>query len=89
VSRSRFSRNSQRDHLTTVWHWHVVTCATALRGAATLRGRRSCGHGQNERAEHAGPALSRDDLDFDLNHARSRAALAKGDEMLVAMPDGE
>jgi hypothetical protein len=64
---------------------------TALRGAATLRGRRSGsgGHGQNERAEHAGPALSQDDLDFDFNHARSRAALAKGDEMFVAMPDGE
>ncbi|XP_020403833.1 VAN3-binding protein isoform X2 [Zea mays] len=67
----------------------TAAAATSLRGAATLRGRRSCGHGQNERAEHAGPALSRDDLDFDLNHARSRAALAKGDEMLVAMPDGK
>jgi len=68
--------------------WHV----TALRGAATLRGRRSTsggGHGQNERVEHSGSALSQDDLDFDFNHARSRAALAKGDEMLVAMPDGE
>jgi hypothetical protein len=35
----------------------------------------SDGHDQNERAEHAGPALSQDDLDFDFNHARSRAAL--------------
>ena len=68
--------------------WHV----TALRGAATLRGRRSAsggGHGQHERAEHSGSSLSQDDLDFDFNHARSRAALAKGDEMFVAMPDGE
>ncbi|NP_001335056.1 uncharacterized protein LOC100502080 [Zea mays] len=69
----------------------TAAAATSLRGAATLRGRRSGsgGHGQNERAEHAGPALSQDDLDFDFNHARSRAALAKGDEMFVAMPDGK
>ena len=64
---------------------------TALRGAATLRGRRSSsgGHGQSERGDHAGSARSQDDLDFDFNHARSRAALAKGDELFVAMPDGE
>ena len=70
----------------------AVCHVTALRGAATLRGRRSAsggGHGQHERAEHSGSSLSQDDLDFDFNHARSRAALAKGDEMFVAMPDGE
>ncbi|XP_062185164.1 VAN3-binding protein-like [Phragmites australis] len=69
----------------------TAAAATSLRGAATLRGRRSGGgsggNGQNERAGHAGSALSQDDLDFDFNHARSRAALAKGDEMFVAMPD--
>ncbi|KAJ1271731.1 hypothetical protein BS78_06G148700 [Paspalum vaginatum] len=75
----------------------TAAAATSLRGAATLRGRRSsCGggggrNGQNERADHAGStaALSQDDLDFDFNHARSRAALAKGEEMFVAMPDGK
>ncbi|XP_062226070.1 VAN3-binding protein-like [Phragmites australis] len=68
----------------------TAAAATSLRGAATLRGRRSCGgHGQNERADHTGSARSQDDLDFDFNHARSRAALAKGDEMFVAMPDGK
>nr|CAB3487520.1 unnamed protein product [Digitaria exilis] len=73
----------------------TAAAATSLRGAATLRGRRSTGssggggHGQNERGDHAGSARSQDDLDFDLNHAGSRAALAKGDEMFVAMPDGK
>ncbi|XP_066349909.1 VAN3-binding protein [Miscanthus floridulus] len=70
----------------------TAAAATSLRGAATLRGRRSAsggGHGQHERAEHSGSSLSQDDLDFDFNHARSRAALAKGDEMFVAMPDGK
>jgi hypothetical protein len=67
---------------------------TALRGAAALRGRRSSGGGggggsQNERMDHASSALSQDDLDFDFNYARSKAALAKGDEMFVAMPDGK
>lgn len=65
---------------------------TALRGAAALRGRRSGGGGggsQNERMDHASSALSQDDLDFDFNYARSKAALAKGDEMFVAMPDGK
>ncbi|CAN6235510.1 unnamed protein product [Urochloa humidicola] len=70
----------------------TAAAATSLRGAATLRGRRSSsgGHGQSERADHAGSARSsQDDLDFDFNHARSRAALAKGDELFVAMPDGK
>ncbi|PUZ47841.1 hypothetical protein GQ55_7G198300 [Panicum hallii var. hallii] len=71
----------------------TAAAATSLRGAATLRGRRSSsgggGHGQNERGDHAGSARSQDDLDFDFNHARSRAALAKGDELFVAMPDGK
>ncbi|KAL6650972.1 hypothetical protein ACP70R_009897 [Stipagrostis hirtigluma subsp. patula] len=72
----------------------TAAASTALRGAATLRGRRSCsggggGHGQSERSDHAGSARSQDDLDFDFNHARSRAALAKGDELFVAMPDGK
>ncbi|RLM64392.1 hypothetical protein C2845_PM16G11970 [Panicum miliaceum] len=69
----------------------TAAAATSLRGAATLRGRRSssgAGHGQNERCDHAGSARSQDDLDFDFNHARSRAALAKGDELFLAMPDG-
>lgn len=72
----------------------TAAAATSLRGAATLRGRRcgsgGGGHGPNERGDHhTGPALSQDDLDFDFNHARSRAALAKGDELFVAMPDGK
>ncbi|KAK3142175.1 hypothetical protein QOZ80_4BG0343270 [Eleusine coracana subsp. coracana] len=72
----------------------TAAAATSLRGAATLRGRRSTGggggHGQNERADRAGlTRSSQDDLDFDFNYARSRAALAKGDDMFVAMPDGK
>ncbi|KAG2573079.1 VAN3-binding protein-like [Panicum virgatum] len=69
----------------------TAAAATSLRGAATLRGRRSSsgGHGQSERGDHAGSARSQDDLDFDFNHARSRAALVKGDELFVAMPDGK
>lgn len=39
------------------------------------------------RADQAAPW--QDDLDFDFNYARSKAALAKGDEMFVAMPDGK
>lgn len=64
---------------------------TALRGAAALRGRRggSGGHGQGERADQGGTAPWQDDLDFDFNYARSKAALAKGDELFVAMPDGK
>uniref|UniRef100_J3LZ96 Uncharacterized protein n=1 Tax=Oryza brachyantha TaxID=4533 RepID=J3LZ96_ORYBR len=63
---------------------------TALRGAAALRGRRSGGGGsQNERTDQASSALSQEDLDFDFNYGRSKAALAKGDEMFVAMPDGK
>ncbi|EMS59402.1 hypothetical protein TRIUR3_24836 [Triticum urartu] len=62
-----------------------------LRGAAALRGRRggSGGHGQSERADQGGTAPWQDDLDFDFNYARSKAALAKGDELFVAMPDGK
>uniref|UniRef100_A0A0E0PB27 PH domain-containing protein n=1 Tax=Oryza rufipogon TaxID=4529 RepID=A0A0E0PB27_ORYRU len=73
----------------------TAAAATSLRGAAALRGRRSSGGGgggggsQNERMDHASSALSQDDLDFDFNYARSKAALAKGDEMFVAMPDGK
>ncbi|TVU15373.1 hypothetical protein EJB05_38891 [Eragrostis curvula] len=70
----------------------TAAAATSLRGAATLRGRRSTGgvQSQSERAaDRAGSARSQDDLDFDFNYARSRAALAKGDEMFVAMPDGK
>jgi hypothetical protein len=37
----------------------------------------------------AAQCAKQDDLDFDFNHARSRASLAKGDELFVAMPDGE
>uniref|UniRef100_A0A0D9W6R0 PH domain-containing protein n=1 Tax=Leersia perrieri TaxID=77586 RepID=A0A0D9W6R0_9ORYZ len=67
----------------------TAAAATSLRGAAALRGRRG-GGSQNERTEHASSAaLSRDDLDFDFNYARSKAALAKGDELFVAMPDGK
>ena len=62
-----------------------------MRGAAALRGRRggSGRHGQSERGDQAGSAPWQDDLDFDFNYARSKAALAKGDEMFVAMPDGK
>uniref|UniRef100_A0A0E0KSC7 PH domain-containing protein n=1 Tax=Oryza punctata TaxID=4537 RepID=A0A0E0KSC7_ORYPU len=68
----------------------TAAAATSLRGAAALRGRRSGGGGsQNERMDQASSALSQDDLDFDFNYARSKAALAKGDEMFVAMPDGK
>ncbi|KAM0901168.1 hypothetical protein ACQ4PT_020174 [Festuca glaucescens] len=70
----------------------TAAAATSLRGAAALRGRRggSGRHGQNsERGDQAGSAPWQDDLDFDFNHARSKAALARGDEMFVAMPDGK
>ncbi|KAL6903632.1 hypothetical protein ACP4OV_004445 [Aristida adscensionis] len=73
----------------------TAAASTALRGAATLKGRRAggggagAGHSQNDRSDHASSAMSQDDLDFDFNHARSRAALAKGDELFVAMPDGK
>ncbi|XP_040379516.1 VAN3-binding protein isoform X2 [Oryza brachyantha] len=68
----------------------TAAAATSLRGAAALRGRRSGGGGsQNERTDQASSALSQEDLDFDFNYGRSKAALAKGDEMFVAMPDGK
>uniref|UniRef100_A0ACD5V6F0 Uncharacterized protein n=1 Tax=Avena sativa TaxID=4498 RepID=A0ACD5V6F0_AVESA len=69
----------------------TAAAATSLRGAAALRGRRggSGRHGQSERGDQAGSAPWQDDLDFDFNYARSKAALAKGDEMFVAMPDGK
>ncbi|KAF7017161.1 hypothetical protein CFC21_030640 [Triticum aestivum] len=69
----------------------TAAAATSLRGAAALRGRRggSGGHGQGERADQGGTAPWQDDLDFDFNYARSKAALAKGDELFVAMPDGK
>ncbi|KAG8065181.1 hypothetical protein GUJ93_ZPchr0004g39115 [Zizania palustris] len=60
-------------------------------GATALRGRRRGGGGgsQKKRPDQASSALSHAYLDFDFNYARSRAALAKGDEMFVAMPDGK
>ncbi|KAF0891818.1 hypothetical protein E2562_010998 [Oryza meyeriana var. granulata] len=67
----------------------TAAAATSLRGAAALRGRRGGGGSQNERTDQASSALSQEDLDFDFNYARSKAALAKGDEMFVAMPDGK
>ncbi|KAL5215127.1 hypothetical protein ABZP36_004279 [Zizania latifolia] len=68
----------------------TAAAATSLRGATALRGRRGGGGGsQNERPDQASSALSQECLDFDFNYARSKAALAKGDEMFVAMPDGK
>ncbi|KAG8065180.1 hypothetical protein GUJ93_ZPchr0004g40129 [Zizania palustris] len=66
--------------------------SSSLCGSATaLRGRRRGGGGgsQKKRPDQASSALSHAYLDFDFNYARSRAALAKGDEMFVAMPDGK
>ncbi|OAY85714.1 hypothetical protein ACMD2_19153 [Ananas comosus] len=55
----------------------------ALRGAQTLRGRP--GHGT--RIKWSAPSFLCDEFDF--NFGRCRASPAKGDEILMATPDGK
>nr|CAD1825581.1 unnamed protein product [Ananas comosus var. bracteatus] len=55
----------------------------ALRGAQTLRGR----PGRGTRIKWSAPSSLYDEFDF--NFGRRRASLAKGDEILVATPDGK
>ncbi|WOL06450.1 hypothetical protein Cni_G15184 [Canna indica] len=61
----------------------TAAAATSLRGVATLKGRQS----QMEKLKGSSPKLLRDEFDFDFG--RCRALLAKGDEILVATPDGK
>ncbi|XP_072979633.1 VAN3-binding protein [Typha angustifolia] len=61
----------------------TAAAATSLRGAATLRGR----PGHREKIKGNSPTLVHDE--FELDFGRCRTALAKGDEILVATPDGK
>ncbi|CAL9083622.1 unnamed protein product [Musa textilis] len=61
----------------------TAAAATSLRGVATLRGRQS----HTKKIKGSSPTLLCDEFEF--NFERCRALLAKGDEILVATPDGK